>query len=286
MSTGVLGIIAGGGELPVRLVEACKQHSRPYFILAFEGAEVSPTITPHACVRFGAIGEALEILRAAGVRELVLAGSMRRPSLLNLRPDATAARLLGRLGAAFFSGDDALLSALVKFLEEEGFIITGADEILEHVLTPTGVLGAVSPSAQDMQDIEKAFSVAKTLGALDVGQAVIVQNGCVLGVEAAEGTDALITRCAALKLEGCGGVLVKVKKPEQDRRVDLPTIGVSTVEQLHKAGFAGIAVEAGGSQIIDREETVKQANISGIFIMGIQQTPSISSSPKTSAARD
>lgn len=263
-----LGIIAGSGDLPERIVGQCKQQNRPVFVLAFEGNEVSDALTPDARVRFGAIGEALNLLRQAGVQDVVLAGRITRPSLADLRPDAMAARLLARIGTAFFSGDDSLLAAIVAFLEEEGFRVLGADEILGDILAPQGLVGHVLPDKQARKDIELGAKAARALGALDVGQAVIVQRGMVLGVEAVEGTDALIARCGLLKVEGGGGVLVKMKKPAQERRVDLPTIGIATVENMYAAGFAGIALEAGGSQIIDKTQVSRHADALGIFILG------------------
>ena len=265
-----LGIIAGSGDLPARLLAACQQTGRPVFVLAFEGSTAPELIEniPHAWSRLGAIGHAIACLKNAGVSDIVMAGKIERPPLASLRPDLTGTRLLARLGGSYLQGDDSLLTTIVQFLEEEGFRVHGADELLVELVTPEGLIGHHLPDKRAQADIETGVRVARAIGELDIGQAVIVQFGRVLGVEAAEGTDALIERCGPLRAEGMGGVLVKAKKPQQERRVDLPTIGVSTVERIHKAGFAGIAVEAGGSLIIDRAKVRATANALDIFVIG------------------
>lgn len=267
----MLGILAGGGELPLRLVEACQMQGRPYFILGFEGAVIPAVLEnqPHAVVRLGAIGEALSILRNAGVKELVMAGRLKRPNLAALRPDAGGAKLLTRLGKSFFSGDNTLLTAVVDYLEEEGFRIIGADDILQRLLAPKGLIGRIAPTREAQKDIATGVRVAHAIGAMDIGQAVVIQQGYVLGVEAAEGTDALVSRCGQLKQDiPYGGVLIKVKKPSQERRVDLPTIGVDTITAVAKAGLSGIAVEAGGTLLVDQKAIGQKADALGIFIVG------------------
>lgn len=267
-----LGIIAGGGRLPLQLIECCQSSGREFFVVALEGIADMAAINavPHAVVRLGAVGESIGKLRAAGVKELVLAGRVKRPSLSSLRPDFVGAKLIAKLGGAFFSGDDALLSSVISFLEDEGFRVVGADAVMVNLLAPHGILGNISPDTLAEADILQGVKVAAALGAVDVGQAVIVEHGYVLGVEAAEGTDALISRCAGLKREVRGGVLVKLKKPGQEARADLPSIGPETIETLANAGFCGIALEAGGSLILDQDKTVAVANARGLFIVGVQ----------------
>lgn len=266
-----LGILAGGGDLPAQMIAACRNQGRKYFILGFEGAVDNNLLEgePHARVRLGAIGESLHHLREAGVEELVMAGRIKRPSIASLRPDTTGAKLLTRLGKSFFSGDNSLLTAVVDYLEEEGFRVVGADDVLHQLLAPQGLIGRVAPSKEAQKDIEIGVRIAHAVGELDIGQAVVVQQGYVLGVEAAEGTDGLIDRCGLLKRNiPYGGVLVKVKKPTQERRVDLPTIGVETVRQVAKAGLSGIAIEAGGALILDRQGVALKADALGVFVLG------------------
>lgn len=266
-----LGIIAGAGALPRRLAEACREEDRPFFIVAIEGAAEMEALDalPHAVVRLGAVGEALHHLKSAGVAEVVLAGGVKRPSFSGLMPDAVGARLLARLGFRAFSGDDALLSAIVGFLEEEGFRVVGAEEVMGGLLAPRGALTRHTPDARARADVALGLRVAHALGALDVGQAVVVESGYVLAVEAAEGTDALISRSAALMRERGRAVLVKAKKPQQEARADLPAIGPATVARLHECGFLGLAVEAGAALILDRAEAVSLADRHGIFIEGV-----------------
>jgi len=269
----LLGIIAGSGSLPHELISHCQSTGREFFVLALEesvGRDAFADV-PHAVIRVGAVGAAIEQLRAAGAKELVMAGHVKRPSMFSLKPDAVGAKLLARMGGAFFGGDDALLKALLKFLEEEGFTVVGADDILGGLLAPEGVLGKIKPDAQAKKDIITGFHAAKDLGEQDLGQAAIVENGIVLGVEDAGGTDALIAAAAKKKqLPAGSGVLVKCKKPQQEKRVDLPSIGVQTVEAVHAAGFAGIALEAGGALILDKEKTIERANHLGIFLIGVE----------------
>ena len=265
-----LGIVAGSGALPGQLVAACRAGGRPFFVLALEGqAEAAPLADlPHAWIRLGAAGRGIELLREAGVEEIVLAGAVRRPSLAALRPDRRTARFLAKIGRAAF-GDDGLLSAVVKTLEDEGFRVVASSDILHGLLAVEGVYGAVAPDADAWTDIERGVAVARALGALDIGQAAVVQQGVVLGVEAIEGTDALLQRAGTLKREGAGGVLVKVKKPGQETRVDLPVIGARTVENAAAAGLRGIAVEAGAALVVDRAAVVAAADRTGLFVVGI-----------------
>jgi hypothetical protein len=266
-----LGIVAGGGALPGLIVAACQVSGRPFFVLALEGHADASLVAdlPHAWIRLGAAGRGIELLKEAGVVEVVMAGRVRRPSLATLRPDRRTALFLAKIGRAAF-GDDGLLGAVVRMLEEEGFRVVGPDDVLGDVLAVEGVYGAVAPDAQAWADIERGVAAARALGALDIGQAAVVQQGVVLGVEAIEGTDTLVARCAALRREGPGGVLVKVKKPGQETRVDLPVIGAATVANAVAAGLRGIAVEAGAALVVDRTAVVEAADRAGLFVVGIK----------------
>lgn len=268
---GRLGIIAGGGNLPRRLVEAARGLGRGVFVLAIEGAAAAETVdgVPHAWCRLGAAAKGLALLRANNVCELVLAGAVRRPSVAALRPDWRAVKLFARVGYRAL-GDDGLLSAVVAELEEEGFRVTGAEELLSAGLAEEGPLGMWKPDPQALADIARGVEVARALGALDIGQAVVVQQGLVLGVEAIEGTDALVERCAALAREGPGGVLVKVAKPGQEQRTDRPTIGPMTVAIAAEAALSGIAVEAGATIVLDRVAVRDTADRTGLFVFGVK----------------
>ena len=264
-----LAILAGAGRLPGQLAAACQASGRECYIVAFKGESYAPDLSPDTWVDLAAVGSTLALLHEAGCGEVVLAGSIRRPSLAALRPDRRGAKLMVKLLRAR-GGDDALLSAVVAELEGEGLRVVGADDVLADLVAPYGPLGQHRPDGAHERDIAFGIRVVRALGALDVGQAAVVQQQRVLGVEAAEGTDALLARCAALRLEGAGGVLVKLKKPGQDARVDLPAIGSATIDGAVAAGLAGLAVEAGGALVFQRADVVAAADRAGLFVVGVE----------------
>jgi DUF1009 family protein len=266
-----LGILAGGGVLPARVAEAALAAGREVFLVGLEGFAEKRVLAPfpHEIVRIGAAGRILAALRTHGCRDLVMVGPVRRPSVLALRPDAEGARILARIGRAAFAGDDGLLAAVVKILGEEGFTVLGAHEIMSEALGPKGLLSKAAPDAQAMADIVRAIAVARALGAVDVGQGCVVQQGIVLAAEAAEGTDAMLARSGPLARPGPGGVLVKLVKPGQDRRADLPAIGPRTVRGAAAAGLRGIAFEAGGTILAERAATIAEADAAGLFLLGL-----------------
>jgi DUF1009 family protein len=252
---------------------AALRQGRSVFLLSLEGHAdphfVASSKLAHAWVRLGAAGQGFQALREAGVTDVVMAGSVRRPSLKELAPDWRAAKFFARVGLAAL-GDDGLLSGVVNEFESEGFNVVGADALLSCLLAREGVYGRVAPDAQASADIAHGMKVAKALGALDVGQAVVVQQGLVLGVEAIEGTAQLIARCQDLKREGEGGVLVKCAKPGQERRVDLPAIGPDTLLQAHQAGLRGIALEANGALVLDEAALIEAADRLGLFVTAVR----------------
>ncbi len=266
-----LGILAGGGQLPGRVATAAAAAGRAVFVVGLSGFAEPALLAPwpHEIIRIGAVGRILEALRAQDCHDLVLIGTVRRPNLFDLRPDAVGARVLARIGRAAFAGDDGLLAAVIRVLGEEGFRVLGAHEIMSEALAPAGVLGAVAPDAEAMADIARGVAVARALGAADVGQGCVVQHGLVLAVETVEGTDAMLARCGPLARPGTGGVLVKLVKPGQDRRADLPTIGPDTVRGAAAAGLRGIAFEAGGTILADRSTAIAAADSAGMFLLGL-----------------
>jgi len=266
-----LGIIAGGGDIPKALISQCKQQKRDFFVVAIEGnadKDLIDDTVPHIWIRMGQAGTGFKKLAEEKVEEVVMIGTIRRPSLKDLVPDLRTAAFFAKLGMKSV-GDDGLLRALVKELENDNLIVRGIQEVMPEILIKEGVLGKVKPSAQAIEDIKRAVEVATELGRLDVGQAVIVQQGLVLGVEGIEGTGELIRRCGDYKRKGDGGVLVKVRKPQQDMRIDLPTIGDKTVISAHQSGLSGIVLHAGNGLIANEKETIKLADKYGIFVMGI-----------------
>jgi DUF1009 family protein len=265
-----LGILAGGGTLPRRIAETAAAQGRPVFIVAFTGQFDPATVEgfPYISLRIGEAGRIIAEMRKAGVVDLVMAGGVRRPSISELGLDWRGVQLFARIGARAL-GDDGLLAAIGHELEREGFRLVGASDILAGGAVVAGTLGSHQPDEQAQADIAHGFHVARALGAVDVGQAVVVQQGLVLGVEAIEGTDALLRRVGPLKRDGLGGVLVKIAKPQQDRRIDLPTIGLATVRQAASSGLRGIAVEAGATIILDQDEAVAAADAAELFLIAI-----------------
>lgn len=264
-----LGIIAGGGALPLTLAEACRRTGRDFFILALQGQADKKAVAalPHAWVKLGETDKSVSILKAEKVGDIVMAGNVRRPSLKEMKPDWRTIQVFARLGLAAL-GDDALLRAVASELEKDGFRVVGAHEIEPSLITSEGVLTQKKPSPENLSDIQYGIRAVRLLGELDAGQAAVVQQNAVLGLEAAEGTAALLARCDKLRRKGRGGVLVKGCKPQQDRRLDLPAIGLRTVRQAFEAGLEGIAVEAGASLILDRAAVIGAADKLGLFVMG------------------
>lgn len=265
-----LGIIAGGGRLPGLLIDACRAVGRDFFVLALKG-QADPRVVeaaPHAWIRIGAAAKGFAILHEQGIEDLVMAGHIRRPTLTDMRPDFRVIRFFARLGRRGV-GDDGLLRAVIRELEEEGFRVVGADELLPSLKAEEGPLGSLRPDSQAQEDIARGVDVLTALGSVDVGQAVVVQQGIVLAVEAVEGTDEMIERSARLRREGQGGVLVKLSKRGQETRVDLPTVGPDTIARAAAAGLKGVAVEAGGTIIVDRAELIARADREGLFVVGI-----------------
>jgi len=224
---------------------------------------------PHDRVRLGAPGRAMRLLHDAGVVEVVLAGRVNRPSLAALRPDWRLLRFLAAQGGRLGS-DDRLVKAVVQAIEEDGFRVVGAGDILGELVATAGQLGRHAPTASDAEDVARGLQIARAIGRLDIGHAVIVQHGIVLGVEAAEGTDELIRRCAALRIDRTGGVLVKVGKAEQDPRADPPVIGSETVRLAAETGLGGIAIETGSTLVVDRAATIAAADAAGLFLVAVE----------------
>lgn len=266
-----LGIIAGGGPLPGQVAEAAIATGREVFIAGLEGFALPEVLRPfpHHFFRLGAIGAMVRAFREKGCTDLVMIGPVKRPSFLSLRPDAEGARLVARVGKAAFMGDDGLLAAIIRILSEEGFHMLGAHDVLTSALAPEGLLTREAPDAQALADIRRGVEVLKITGAADIGQACVVQQGIVLALETVEGTDAMLTRIPAVMLPGPAPVLVKIAKPQQERRADMPTIGPETISHAFNAGLKGIAFEASGTILVSRQQLVEISDAKGIFLIGI-----------------
>lgn len=272
-----LGLIAGGGGLPVEIAQHCEHSGRPLFVIRLKGFAGSD-LAPFAGAEIGIaeLGKCIKALKRAGCEAVCLAGNVSRPDFSSLVPDLRGMAVLPRAIAAAREGDDALLRLLVGEFEKEGFHVEGAHEVMDDLGLPLGPLGRCTPSDADRADALQALEVARTIGRLDIGQAAVVAHGLVLAVEAQEGTDAMLSRVAGLPAHlkgrpGAGeGVLAKAPKPIQETRVDLPTIGLATVEAVARAGLAGIVGEAGRLLVLDREALIARADELGVFVVGVQ----------------
>lgn len=266
-----LGILAGKGALPAQIATYCEAKNIPYFILAFEESLDAKLVEgrEHAVISIGAIGRGMAILHEQGVKQVVLAGHVKRPSFRNLEMDAEAKRLLKKLGMKILGGDDALLGALVSYLEESGLQVLGSHEILGGITLDAGIITKAKPSKEHAVSIEKAAHTLKHMSELDVGQSLVIEDGYVLGIEAAEGTDGLILRCKDYMKSERQAVLVKMKKSGQNERADMPTIGPQTISHLANGGYAGLAVQAHHTLVLEKDEVIRLADEAGLFIVAL-----------------
>ncbi len=268
-----LAVIAGGGELPAQIIRACRERSAACHVIRIAGF-ADPVLGGDEC-GFGEAGKILRILKDQNCDAAVFAGVVRRPDFAALKADWRGAAMLPKILAAAAKGDGALLQVVVDTVESEGVKVIGAEEALGSLKAPAGALGAVAPDESNLRDIAKAAALIDALGPFDVGQAAVVALGLTLAVEAAEGTDAMLERCAGLPLGvrggGKSGVLVKKPKPGQELRIDLPVIGPQTIRNIAAAGLNGVAYEAERALIIDRDSMVWLADEAGLFVYGFTQ---------------
>lgn len=271
-----LGLIAGGGGLPVEIAEHCERSGRPLFVVRLKGF-AGDSLAPFAGAEVGLaeLGKCFKLLKRAGCEAVCLAGLVARPDFSTLVPDLRGLRALPGAILAAGKGDDALLRYLVGEFEKEGFAVEGAHEVMEDLGLPAGLLGAHAPNEQDRADAARALEVAREIGRLDVGQAAVVCRGLVLALEAQEGTAAMLARVGDLpeairgRPGAAAGVLAKAPKPIQETRVDMPTMGLATVQAAARAGLAGIVGEAGRLLVLDREAVIAAADELGLFILGV-----------------
>jgi hypothetical protein len=270
-------MLAGGGELPCAIAQAVRADGRSVHVLAVLGSADEAWLKdfPHEWVGIGEWGGSVKRLKAAGVEELVMVGRVDRPTLSEVKFDMKGLTVLPSLIAAARKGDGYMLKVTSDFYGREGFTVLTAAEAAPGLVMEAGPLGKLKPHDDHNQDITHALAIIRAIGALDVGQAAIVCDGLTLCVEAAEGTDAMIQRVAALRKNLRGtpdkkrGVLVKALKPTQDRKTDMPVIGIETVRRVHEAGLAGIALQAGASLILGKQEVAAEADRLGLFITGV-----------------
>ncbi|TIT25188.1 MAG: DUF1009 domain-containing protein [Mesorhizobium sp.] len=273
-----VGIIAGGGSLPVEIARAlARQGKSPFVVMAAGEVDRIADFEPYeqATLRLEDVGSLLPMLKRHHVTHLVTAGHItRRPRLSAMRLNLGLLAWLPSLFVGVTRGDDTVLKLFVRRIERSGIKVVGAHEIVPELVAAEGLLTKAAPRKSDWRDIEAAHAAAKAIGALDIGQAAVAVGGRAIALEGVEGTDGLLERTKQLRGHGrlagrSRGVLVKCAKPGQELRADLPSIGPLTVEAAHAAGLAGIAVEAGRSLVLEGPATIGRANALGLFVIGL-----------------
>jgi UDP-2,3-diacylglucosamine hydrolase len=274
-----LAIICGGGSFPGALAEAVARRGRRPVMFGIKGWADAAVIGryAHHWISIGQAGRFFRLARAESCSDVLFIGSVLRPPMSQLRLDWQTIRLLPRVARAYRGGDDKLLSGVAAIAESGGLRVVGVKDVAPEIFMPEGTLGRHQPSERDKADIARALNMIATLGPFDVGQAAVVANNNVLAVEAAEGTDNMLARIAELRRLGRvtaavgTGVLVKAPKPGQDRRFDLPSIGPRTIENVARAGLAGLAVTAGSTMIAEADKVTAAADRAGIFLAGVRE---------------
>ena len=272
-----VGLIAGGGVMPFAVADSLNARGLDCVLFALGGAcdPKGAQRFRHHWISVGQLGRAEKLFRAENCRNLIFIGSLVRPGLSEIRLDWTTLRALGRIWAAFRGGDDHLLSGIGRLLEQDGFRMLGIKDVAPELLMPQGCLTRKMPDESASADIVKGRDVLRALSPFDIGQAVVVIEGHVVGVEDIEGTDGLLARVARLRAErrirarAACGVLVKAPKSGQDLRFDLPTVGPRTVEGAAAASLAGIAAVAGNTVVVEPQTMVEAADAAGLFIRGL-----------------
>jgi DUF1009 family protein len=272
-----VGLIAGGGVLPFAVADSLAARGVSSVLFALRGACDAQAVERfrHHWISVGQLGRATKLFRAEGCRDLVFIGTLARPALSEIRLDWGTLRVVRQVWAAFRGGDDHLLSGIGRILEQDGFRMVGIRDVAPDLLMPAGCLTRAAPDAEAEADIARGSEVLRALSPFDIGQAVVVIDGHVVGVEDIEGTDGLLARIARLRAQGRiraankRGVLVKAPKAGQDLRFDLPTIGPRTVEGVRDAGLAGVAVAAGTAQVVEPEAVITAADAAGLFVTGV-----------------
>ena len=272
-----VGLIAGGGVMPFAVAESLVARGVPPVLFALRGAcdPVRVERFRHHWISVGQIGRAVKLFRAENCRDLVFIGTLVRPALSEIRLDWATLRVISRVWASFRGGDDHLLSGIGDILERDGFRMVGISDVAPDLLMPEGCLTRAVPDHHALADIARGREVLHALGRFDIGQAAIVIDGHVVGLEDIEGTDGLLARVARLRTEGriraarMRGVLVKAPKSGQDLRFDLPTMGPRTVEGAAAAQLAGIASVAGRTMVADPQAMIAAADAGGLFVTGV-----------------
>ena len=267
-----VGLIAGDGSFPLEVAKSISQKNKEIFIIAIKGS-ASKDIEryPHLWIRIGQIGKAIRALKENNCKELILIGGVKKPNVWLLRPDFGALKLFFKLIILPIKGDASILKALLNFLEKDNnFKVVGAEKYISYLLMSKGLIAGEKINEQANIDIDIAVENCKNIGSKDIGQACVVVNGQIIASEDSSGTDKMLRGIISKEIRFHNeGVLVKLAKPIQDRRVDLPAIGIQTIKLAKEIGLCGIAIEEKSSFISNKERVIKFANKNNIFIFGL-----------------
>lgn len=270
--SGPLAIFAGRGILPKMLIDDCQKKGRPFSVFLLEGEkyEIDYSSFNPIKMRYGEVERFLAAMRENNIKDLVFVGGVTKPNFSSLKVDKRGTILLAKILASKILGDDAVLRAVIKFFEKEGLRIVPINELLLDLAPKKSILSKIQPSKEEMADIEIAVKAIKAMSHFDIGQSVVVAQKQIIAVEALEGTDRMILRCADLPVEyNKEAILVKLKKSNQSSKADLPTIGVSTVNNCYASRIKGIAIQSGSTLIIDRDQVISLVNKLGMFLIAI-----------------
>ncbi len=265
-----IGLIAGGGQFPLLFAKKARQNGYEVHAAAYVN-EASSVLADHVdsieWLHLGQVGRLLKQFRRQGITEAVMLGTVRKTRIFtDIKPDLKALAFIARMG---HTHDDSILRSFADLLQGEGVTIRPSTFLLPELISPKGCWTKRKPNKAEKKDIRIGWSMAREIGRLDIGQCLVISNGTVLAVEAVDGTDATITRGGSL---GKGGaVVVKLCKPEQDLRFDLPASGVETIRTMHASGVSVLVLEAGKSLSFDREEMIGLANELGITIVAMEE---------------
>jgi DUF1009 family protein len=265
----VIGLIAGGGRFPVLFAESARRAGHRVVAVGFvrqTAPELAAAVDAFTPVKLGELGKAATALRRGGATAAVLLGSVAKGRFFrDAWLDAAGLQVIAQLAVR---GDDSLLRGFARWLEAQGLPVIDPTPFLQDRLAPEGVLGRHSPTDAEWEDARYGIRLARDVGRLDLGQTVVVKDGVAVAVEALEGTDACIRRGGELARDGA--VVAKAVKPQQDRRFDLPAVGPDTIEAMREAKARVLAVEAGATLVMDREELVRRADRARIAVVGVR----------------
>lgn len=271
-----LAIVCGGGAFPAAVIEAVRRQGRGFHLFLLRGfADPALERYPHDWVKLGSLAQFVSATRKRDIREIVFIGSVLRPRVSQIGFDWRSLMLVPRLAPLFLGGDNRLLSGITKILAEQGYVLRGAHEVAPEILIPEGLATNIAPDEAERADIAFGVDLLKAVDRFDIGQAAIIAGRRVLAVEGPEGTALMLQRIAdmrrngRLRLKEREGVLVKMPKPSQERRIDLPAIGNDTLDQVKAAGLAGIAIEALGTIVTDAQQFVQAAEAAGLFVIAL-----------------